>query len=186
MFLVPLVPAASAQVVVAGRTPASSALLVQPSSSSLPLVGGWPDEGCLLHWPNSRQLELGCFLGAGIVNNAVTQSQLRRRKRSHPMSMKKLALGVLALTFLVPLVPAAGAQVVVTVDHPSSSPLLVEASSSSLPLPLDLTRLRSGRPEECKRPNARRLGLGRLFAGSGLPVSVRLVPACGPSCGPGA
>ncbi len=33
------------------------------------------------------------------------------------MSIKKLALGILALTFLVPLVPA-GAQVVVAVGHP--------------------------------------------------------------------
>jgi multisubunit Na+/H+ antiporter MnhE subunit len=40
------------------------------------------------------------------------------QKRRHPMSMKKLALGILALTFLVPLVPAASAQVVVEVGHP--------------------------------------------------------------------
>jgi hypothetical protein len=32
--------------------------------------------------------------------------------------MKKLALGFLALMFLVPLVPAASAQVVVEVGHP--------------------------------------------------------------------
>jgi hypothetical protein len=49
------------------------------------------------------------------VFKAATEYQ--KEKEVVSMSMKKLALGVLALSFFVPLVPTAGAQVVVEVGH---------------------------------------------------------------------